>query len=171
MCGIWLIANYPYILYSGKIWHALNLAILAKTPYFLIWRVLHLAIRDFDRHCYDAATTLQCDDTTTMQPSLVVDWVTVAQAEKRPWLGCFHWHTFPSLLSSPVFTCTSSWDWACSVYWLWSASPPQRERNPRHCVLWGTYSYLEVQAQLEIEYTEVADQQAGSRGFNFPAIW
>ena len=60
MCGMWLIANYPYILYSGKIWHALNLEILAKnTILFLIWRVLHLAIRDFDpqmwRHHYDAA--------------------------------------------------------------------------------------------------------------------
>ena len=34
----------PLIPYSGKIWRALNLAISAKTLYFLIWRILNLAI-------------------------------------------------------------------------------------------------------------------------------
>ena len=33
-----------YLPYSGKIWQALNLAISAKTPYFLIWQILNLLI-------------------------------------------------------------------------------------------------------------------------------
>jgi len=34
--------------YSGKIWLSLNLTILAKTLYFLIWRVFSLAIWSFN---------------------------------------------------------------------------------------------------------------------------
>ena len=68
---MWAMASKNYIWewglshgvpYSRNFWRALNLAISAKTPYFLIWWVLNQAIRDFDpqmwRHCYDVSQAL-----------------------------------------------------------------------------------------------------------------
>ena len=49
--------NSVNIPYSGKTWRALNLVILAKTPYFLIWRVLNLAVRSLNQKINDVTTT------------------------------------------------------------------------------------------------------------------
>ena len=38
---VWRALKTEGLPYSGKIWQALNLAISAKTPYYLIWRVLN----------------------------------------------------------------------------------------------------------------------------------
>jgi len=44
------------------------------------------------------------------------------EAERRPWPGRFHQHTFPSLPSLECTCCTSSWDQARRAYWPQSVS-------------------------------------------------
>ena len=87
------------------------------------------------------------------------------------WPGRYHQHTFPSLPSLECTWCTLRWDWACRVYCLRCATPRAylvsdnkipswRERNHRHCVLWGIYNYLEVLVQHVIACTRVVGHPA-----------
>ena len=106
------------VLYSGESWWALNWWFSQNAIFF---NLASFKFGDSRPWPPNLASPLWC------KPSLVVQWSSPcslqSQTERRPWLGCFRRHTFPSLPSLECTCCNLRWDRAQRAYWLQSSSP------------------------------------------------